>query len=180
VGSFQITPGGPVEIFCGSSQDFTITITGTGASQFPGSSDLVNNAGLSVTDTVTNPNPPLGLGFFNFADSATIPSDDVWVIKKSFTVICTDTEDCHLELIPPGGAGTNPVTLPSGTATLQANFNALTILGAVVPLAKSNSVQVSCVTPEPSTMLLLGTGLIGIGVRLRKRILRSSSATIGA
>jgi hypothetical protein len=163
---FVITPTGPTTIPCGTLATFNIIISGRGASQWPGSPVDGTNAGLSVFDTLTN-NSFVGLGNFNFASAITVLQDDNWILRQSFTVECSMSPECHL--IGHGENGAFDVTLDSNMAVMKGQLAALTPLSATV-VKESNTVKVTCETPEPTSMFLLGTGLAGVAIKTRKRL----------
>ena len=120
---------------------------------------IVDAGGFEATQNVpgtTVPNGPLGVNFngvpqvnlFNFTDGLTLATK-----VHSFTLSAAALANANL-------AQQFLVTISRGSSLDAITFDYFQLTGNVEPLAA---------TPEPATMLMLGTGLASLYVRRRRR-----------
>lgn len=135
------------KIDCGKSATFTLTLKGAGSNTRP------VNLVYEVFQDGAGDDKLIGTTTFTVTGDA----EGKWEEELTFTLECTG--DCILR-----GAGGS-----SGDKVAKVLAKIKLPLGD--ELGKSNSVDVECVpTPEPATMSLLGMGLAGIAIKMRKRL----------
>jgi len=186
----------PLAAFAGSV-DFTNSagvLSGSSAGLTLGSSELIAVNGLNGLGLVTG-----GLGSLSFSTGAlasgSLQNGGTFASGGSFTITGNGTDG-----IPSGtifkGAFTGPVTwtlvtLANSTHNYELNgqisgtwYNGATVFGATVQLTintgkgffsgstniSSGDTNITTVVPEPGTLGLLGTGLLGLAGALHRKL----------
>jgi hypothetical protein len=171
-----------------ASRAETLTFTGTRFSQNPpanpvgrcapaftvninpsvGTSTGTSNFGTFTSTQSHCITPPLPASFNNglftwtFASGSTLTGTYTGAVTASGTPgVFGDTEN----YLVTGGTG-----LFTGATGNITGIGALTFPPNALPFANVNLSGTVTTTPEPATMLLLGTGLAGVAARLRKRL----------
>jgi PEP-CTERM motif len=140
---------------------------GTGGTTYDGTDDqlvgFVNNSNLTITSVSLNGgnNAIFGFdgdgvnGYLGLTDNSK-DNTGYGALDSYFTNISSNQKTGTVDFITPIG--------PGGTTyfSLEAPFTSGSITGTVTG-----------VTPEPSTLLLLGTGILGLAARIRSRIVPS-------
>ena len=143
------TPGllGDSDIPCDGSATFRLVLRGTGT---PGTTFMLTYGVFGV-----NPGDILErqLNPFNMAE-VTVNDQGLWAKDIVFLLRCVGCDFVQ---------GFNPVKVDSGSII----FGRIQVPGQS---SDTNSITVHCVTPEPTTLLLLGTGLAGVAIKARKRL----------
>lgn len=130
-----------------------------------GSATLFSNGSASgafdffITDPVFPPGQAQ-IDFTSWSETGT-PGDMTLVIGGTVTA-CVDPL-CAIGVIPPqtGGTGDSSVSIFVGSTPVQSLFNE--------PVGTTGDI----VSPEPASLLLLSTGLLGLGPLLRRRFARA-------
>lgn len=143
------TPGllGDSDIPCDGSATFRLVLRGTGT---PGTT-------FTLTFGVFGVNPgeivERQLNPFNMVE-VTVGENGLWAKDIVFLLRCVGCDFVQ---------GFNPVKVDSGSII----FGRIQVPGQTVD---TNSITVHCVTPEPTSMVLLSIGLAGVALKMRKRV----------
>ena len=116
----------------------------------------VSGTGGTVHELLTGePSVDTGFDYFIFDDSAN-PNNTV-------TMIFGDTADSGV-IVPHGG--------PIGVADINSQVNEVTTSGgqALFNFSEGSATPATTPVPEPSSLMLLGTGLLGLAPFIRRRV----------
>ena len=171
-GGTQFTLSGPLTLDVVSSNPFAVRDAGLDLSTEGETLDFtLSNVFTSSGGTTSG---TFSLSDFSSADAdfeidGNIQSVQVsgsqWILGLVLTTHIYDPTGCECT---GAGFGTYP---PGVVASMTINFDPGNVVGTSLDL--SNAFGGSVATPEPGTLLLLGSGLLGLGPLLRRKIGRA-------
>ena len=189
VDSGQFSTATVVCEFNAQTNTFTFTITNTSAITQPGSTSTITTIGFDLPplgnesasglDGFTGMQAPSLSAMFTFSDVAlgTVPHGFASTAVIDFAFITGNSGNFNsgqtaLGLLP-GESASFTVSGAGFTGLTEAQIcNAIFVRFQEVPLegqSEGSDVGVASTIPEPSSMLLLGSALIGLGGYVRKR-----------
>lgn len=188
-GSGQFSTATVVCEFNSQTNTFTFTITNTSAITQPGSTSTITGIGFDLPPlgnaSASGLNGFTGMQAPSLSSTFTFSDADLGNVPHGFNSAVLDFGFITGSNF--AGGSTNLGLLPGESASFTvsgaafAGFTETEICNAIfvrfqnVPLAGGSGgsdVGTSTSIPEPSTMLLLGTALVGLGGAVRKRIKR--------
>ena len=174
--------------FNAQTNTFTFTITNTSAITQPGSTSTITGIGFDLPPignaSASGLNGFTGMQAPSLSSNFTFSDGDVGNVPAGFNSVVLDFAFITGPSGNFNGGSVNDGLLPGESAsftvtgaaftgfTEQEICNAIFVRFQNVPVAGSDVAVPSQTVPEPSTMLLLGTALIGLGGVVRRRMKR--------